>query len=59
MGELSWLLDKLKAIIPLLTAIKKDKRDLFDSATVALAEAITETSIYFSFIKEGGEKDRE
>ena len=59
MGELGWLLDKLVEIIPALTTLKKEQRELANSAISALSSAITETSIYFSHIKEGGDKDRE
>ena len=59
MGELTWLLDKLASLIPALGNLRKDQRALADSAISALSAAITETSIYFSFIKEGGEQDRE
>jgi len=59
MYELGWLLDKLLGMVPSLLELKKENKALANSAISALSSAITETSIYFSYIKGGGEKDRE
>ncbi len=55
MYGLDWLLDKFVGMVPALIALKKENREQPDSAI----SAITETSIYFSRIKEGGKKDRD
>lgn len=59
MVDLSWLLNKLWRIAPALMELKKEDKALAKSAISALSSAITETSIYFSHIKGGGEKYRE
>jgi hypothetical protein len=55
MVDIGWLLNKLWSVAPALMALKKEDKALAKSA---LSSAITETSIYFSHIKDGGEKDQ-
>tara|TARA_R110001583_G_C5616101_1_gene405800 strand:+ start:1187 stop:1582 length:396 start_codon:yes stop_codon:yes gene_type:complete len=59
MYGLVWLSEKLLALAPTLLALKKENKALADSAISSLSSAITETSIYFSYIKGGGKQDRD
>jgi len=54
-----WLVERLISTIPALSDLRNTKRELADSAIASLSLAVTETSIYFSQLGEGGEPDRE
>jgi hypothetical protein len=56
---IEWVVERVFQLIPTLSELKKDKREVADAAIKGISEALTETSIYVEHISKGGEPDND
>lgn len=56
---MEWLIERLISLIPTISDLSKNRRDLADNALAAISEALSETSLYLAHLKDTGKRDRE
>ncbi len=55
---MEWLIERLISLIPSITNLSKERRDVADSALLAISVALRETSLYLAHVRDGGDPDR-
>jgi hypothetical protein len=54
---IKWVIEQLIAIIEPITSMRKDQRELADSALRAISEALEATFLYYREVESGGERN--
>ncbi|MHC4241208.1 MAG: hypothetical protein ACYSU4_02320 [Planctomycetota bacterium] len=55
---MEWLIERLMSLIPAISHLSKEKRDIADNALTAISTALSETSLYLAHIQNDGSRDR-
>ncbi len=53
------MIERLISLIPAISDLSKSRRDLADNTLAAIANALSETSLYLAHLRYAGERDRE
>ena len=56
---IEWVAERLLSLIPIISGMSKDKRELADAALHSVSEALTETCLYVNQFSKSGEIDEE
>jgi len=56
---IEWVVEKLISLLPSISEMSKDKREVADNALRAISHALTETSLYVNKYIKSGKRDEE
>jgi hypothetical protein len=56
---IEWVVERLISIIPAISNVSKDKRELADNALRSISHALTETCLYVNRYLKSGKRDQE
>lgn len=56
---MEWLIERLIGLIPAISNLSREKREIADNALVSISHALNETCIYLKQIRDGSPKNRE
>jgi hypothetical protein len=56
---MEWLIERLIALIPAISNLSGERREMADNALISISHALNETSIYLRQIRDGAPQDRE
>ncbi len=55
---MEWLVERLIGLLPAISTLQKDKREVADAALSSIAKALNETVLYVAHIDETETRDR-
>jgi hypothetical protein len=56
---ITWVIERLVGLVTPMMDLKREHRELADSALKAISKALNETYLYYEGIEQGGQRNRE